>query len=1333
METLFENFTNLYSLSKTLRFELKPVFNSKLSKEEKTVALDKYWSQYLNSEIFKHDDERDKSYPVVKSCIDIFHKRFIKDSLSRFESDKWERLSDLYREDKKGKEYKDLQKEIRTEIADNFKKHEWWQYVDSYSKLIVLLTDLLKTDDDFRSEAMEKVGEDVDNILEHLDRFKHFSLFFETLKKNRDNMYSKDAKATSIANRLVNENFCIFVDNIAIYNRLYEVCPKELEVVEKNLSSYLNGLTFKEIFTPSYYNKCLTQNGIEVYNWLLGANPNQEVLGINSIGNEYLQKNPNTGLRLKDLRMNKLYKQILSERERFSFIPEQFSQGTAGEKQLVDAIDSFVNCANGQDLLGKAKAVFAQMLTDKVNLDNVYVSGKHISELSQMLYGNWNKLGEALRSKTTKSKKELEKDISEWIEKKTYSVNEILTLEKNGKLVEEHNISLADFIKGAKVPMWYSDIKAWKDYAFLDECNISYCTEFKAIKEKVAIGESIRENDDAKEVIKSFLDKWLLCLHCLEIFRVDDCKKEKDPIYYDYDALFETDDDKNITFRDIVPLYNKVRSFLTRKIKDEKKISLRFDCATLAKGWDENKENANNATILIDEGKYYLLILNPTNKPILDEARTGNGGFKKIVYHQIGNVAADIPNLMVENGKTVIKRGRKDENGENKKLKEYKKKLLPDDIYRIGDSGSYKRSSSIFNEYDLHKYVAYYMQRVIEYKNGEIEFHFKSPEEYDSYDAFLEDVSQQNFSLSFVDFDGEVVRQWIDDNKVMLFQISNKDFNENAHGTANMHTLYWKEIFSKRNLDDIVFQLNGETVKLYYRKNALKNPYVHKESSVLVNKTYTDGTIVQQEDYMAFLKYYNSGGDLTDKQKKLLPNVCTKKAKMDIVKDKRFAEHKFLFHVPITINFKSPQAPTLSEFNSRTIEILRRCKDKINIIGIDRGERNLIYVSVIDKNGNVIRDENGVPLIRDYNIIESKLYEDFVRKYNYLEKLKQVESDRDKARKNWDVINGIKDLKSGYLAQVVHEISKLVVKYNAIIVLEDLNYGFKRGRFNVERQVYQNFEKALIQKLNYLVFKTDAPSPRYGNVHNGLQLTAPFTSFKDLGKQSGWLFYVPAEYTSKIDAETGFVNLFNMKEAAKDPKNFFEAFKSIEYKNGLFYFKFDYSNNKLPTVKSDYTNNWTLASYGNRIKITKESGSSKFVQKEVVLNDEFKSVFSDPKHQLSLDKISKENIIKHDKSDSLCKDLFNAFKLLLQMRNSMSNSSIDYLISPVESEHPFVTGENNQMCIKDADANGAYHIALKGLYLIEHDFPVEKGSLQRISTSQWLEFVQTKAYRKNNV
>ena len=51
------------------------------------------------------------------------------------------------------------------------------------------------------------------------------------------------------------------------------------------------------------------------------------------------------------------------------------------------------------------------------------------------------------------------------------------------------------------------------------------------------------------------------------------------------------------------------------------------------------------------------------------------------------------------------------------------------------------------------------------------------------------------------------------------------------------------------------------------------------------------------------------------------------------------------------------------------------------------------------------------------------------------------------------------------------------------------------------------------------------------------------------------------------------------------------------------------------------------------------------------------------------------------------------------------------------------------MGINDADANGAYHIALKGLYLLENDFPQEKGYLQRISTADWLRFVQLHTYR----
>ena len=68
-------------------------------------------------------------------------------------------------------------------------------------------------------------------------------------------------------------------------------------------------------------------------------------------------------------------------------------------------------------------------------------------------------------------------------------------------------------------------------------------------------------------------------------------------------------------------------------------------------------------------------------------------------------------------------------------------------------------------------------------------------------------------------------------------------------------------------------------------------------------------------------------------------------------------------------------------------------------------------------------------------------------KVNYQEKLVHKEGDRDKARKNWQTIGNIKELKEGYLSNVVHEIAKMMVEHNAIVVMEDLNFGFKRGAF----------------------------------------------------------------------------------------------------------------------------------------------------------------------------------------------------------------------------------------------------------------------------------------------
>ena len=127
------------------------------------------------------------------------------------------------------------------------------------------------------------------------------------------------------------------------------------------------------------------------------------------------------------------------------------------------------------------------------------------------------------------------------------------------------------------------------------------------------------------------------------------------------------------------------------------------------------------------------------------------------------------------------------------------------------------------------------------------------------------------------------------------------------------------------------------------------------------------------------------------------------------------------------------------------------------------------------------------------------------------------------------------------MSQVIHKITDLMMKHNAIIVLEDLNSGFKNSRKKVEKQVYDKFETMLINKLSYFVDKKQDKFNE-GGLLNAYQLVNKDSK----GKQSGVLFYIPAWNTSKIDPVTGFVNLFYLKNMSiEKAKEFFNKFEDI--------------------------------------------------------------------------------------------------------------------------------------------------------------------------------------------
>jgi CRISPR-associated protein Cpf1 len=408
----------------------------------------------------------------------------------------------------------------------------------------------------------------------------------------------------------------------------------------------------------------------------------------------------------------------------------------------------------------------------------------------------------------------------------------------------------------------------------------------------------------------------------------------------------------------------------------------------------------------------------------------------------------------------------------------------------------------------------------------------------------------------------------------------------------------------------------------------------------------------------------------------------------------------------------------------------------IHIIGLDRGERNLVDLCLIDRNGKIIKQKS-------FNVISKLRNDGKTVAVDYQKKLDQREKERDQARKSWQAIGKIAELKEGYLSAVVHEIAEMMVQQNAVVVMEDLNFGFKRGRFHVEKQVYQKFEQMLIDKLNYLAFKDRKPSEP-GGILNGYQLTEKFESFQKLDKQSGFLFYIPAGYTSKIDPCTGFVNLFDLKNLTNVEKKreFFSKFKSIRYDPDTysFVFSFDYKDFGGRAAEEMCRTEWTVYSSGKRIKYDCTSKKSKEIDPTKELENLFDQYsiswnsgeeLYDAVMELGADSAS----LKERRTIQFFEELYRMFVLTIQMRNSNADTGEDYIISPVKSASGKFFDSREQCNLgdaaalpEDADANGAYHIALKGLYLLQQfdktpDDQLKKADL-KIPDKNWFAFRQ---------
>lgn len=1295
------------------KFNVK--FEKQITIRNELVPIGETLENLIHNNVLATDEKRAENYQKAKVIIDNYHREFIDKALS-YSSISWNKLAELLNKKSDGTE--DLEKEqesLREKIVQLFKGCKEIKFKELFGKELIV-------------KILPEHIKDNKEDLEVIKSFNKFTTYFSGFNDNRANIYTEKAQSTAIAYRIVHENFPKFLTAVNIYNVWKKECPNTLQDAQRALldNKLLENETLDQVFNINYFNKLLSQQGIDKFNSIVGGVSakvgDTKIQGLNEFINLATQKDTKLQDTLKKKKCAKLpllFKQILSDRDNKVFLEVLNS-----DEEAIGLVKDFLTKEIlGSNAFNNILKLFSDL--DSFDLSHIYIQGKYINSLSKDLFGGseWGLIKDAIERENSENKeflkliKKANNDVDKVISKRFYSIAQLnVACQKI-----DCNIDLTSKIKD-------SLSKLAKDLVIANDGNWP----------------SKLKNATDKQRIKRPLDSFMALYKFIQVF--SSAIVDKDLNFY---IPFEDALEK---FGPITALYNKVRNYATKKPYSLEKIKLNYDNPQLASGWSESKEQDYFTTIFIKDGKYYLGILNKKQKLDFSQGVTNSAehAYKKLRYNLFKDISKMLPKC------TTATKGAKAhfESSDDDYIlkKDYKEPLvISKEIFDLANvkEGEIKKFQKAYREVNATEYrkalttwIRFAIDFLQKYESTSIYdiSKLKAPEQYDELTEFYADVDSITYKIDFCYVNEDFINNAIKKGSLYLFQINNKDFAKGATGTKNLHTMYFEAVFNDENLKKGVVKLNGGA-ELFYRKKSLllEDTTTHNKGSVLVNKVidHKDGTTEQiPEDIYAgiycLLNKKEVPADISAKVEQFYQEhkdeIETKTATHDIIKDRRFTLDKFFFHCPISINFKAPSKSI--GFNEKVLDFLKNNPD-INIIGIDRGERNLLYVTVINQKGEIIDSVS-------FNEISKERHDNKTVKVNYHDKLELREKMRTEQKRSWDTVSKIATLKEGYLSSVIHELAKLMIKHNAIIVLENLNAGFKRIRNGIaERAVYQKFEKMLIDKLNYLVFKNNQITEP-GGLINGYQLTNKLTTFAEIGQQTGFLFYVPAAYTSKIDPTTGFANVLNLNKAknSKERKLFFSSFESIKYlpKEDLFKFTLDFSKSSLRCQAVLDKSKWDIYSYGKRIVRWKDKLGHFTEDKDYCPTLKLKNLFDEFQIQYQQGDELLDKLIKNESlNEKFWNRFFDIFKNILQMRNSVTGSTDpkdDYLISPVKNANGsfFDSRDNVNGLPKDADANGAYHIALKGLMILQKNNLAkndkDRKSIKTISNQDWFKFAQ---------
>ena len=663
---IMKEFTNLYPLSKTLRFELKPV--------GKTAETFKQWLEDMNKSelvvdndgnLFAKDKKIKEAYLAIKPIMDRLHEQLIEMSLLSEEAKQID-FSDYFEAYKNKAVKAEMEKGLRKAFAKPF-QFAGQCFIDMISNDPKVGT-VIKTKKDKQYECLtdakmynflsanvkdlaEQNGIAEQKLAKHIEQFKGFWGYLDGYNQNRENYYEVEKEAsTAVATRIVHENLPTFCSNILRlekrreeYLSIYQYLKdnnRETKIKDSKGEEIDVEAISEDLFQIKHFNECLAQSQIEEYNRIIG--------NYNMLINLYNQLRRSEKDFKKVDEFETLYKQIGCGKKKSMF---ETLQGDSDVKELLQKASEagkqmFKDATDTIEI--KTVPDFIKFLKECDNWDGIYMSKNAIDKISSLYFANWHSIMDKL--------KEAKADACITYDKKREDPIKLRdAVELSGLFAVLDTEQSEHFFKDSLFKDDESnDYRGVLDKALTPSKNLINMLCFNIEQNtKVFLNESDNivvlekykdENNQAGveditiKQIKDWFDAATDAMRIVRYFAVRKSKmKGNIPNTTMEQAL------SNLLYSDETrwfKWYDLIRNYLTKKPQDDAKenmLKLNFDNSTLMEGWDINKEHDNTTVILRRNGFYYLGIINKKNNNILDKGNVSSDGecFEKMDYKQI--------------------------------------------------------------------------------------------------------------------------------------------------------------------------------------------------------------------------------------------------------------------------------------------------------------------------------------------------------------------------------------------------------------------------------------------------------------------------------------------------------------------------------------------------------------------------------------------------------------------------------------------------------------------------------------------------------------------------